>query len=217
LDLAALDRFLLRRHARSRSVLVLNFHRVSPQPNPVWPPLRPELFDRLLSYLQLRCEVTSRRGMSANQNIVPLCVETGEPPLNVRMYDYLAAAPIALLQRLRIPGFTGKLPGEDDAAKRSYGAALSTFLKQSPPAARDAAWKALMESLAGVEPVSPARMMTLADVRAAARDHEIEHILLVEDQPSPSNATIRTRLAVTGDSASEVRLRALGHRPPRRR
>jgi peptidoglycan/xylan/chitin deacetylase (PgdA/CDA1 family) len=197
--------------------------------------------------------------------------------LNVRLYDYLAAAPTALLRRVRIPGFAGKLSGEDDGAKRSYGAALSSFLKQSPPAERDAAWKALMESLAGVEPLSPAGMMSLADVRAAARTHEIgahsythesmeyvsdsfflddlrkcqryfmdhlgnaptiyafpngsyrpqqlevlkdngfKHILLVEDQPSPSNATIRTRLAVTGDSASEVRLRALGHRPPRRR
>jgi peptidoglycan/xylan/chitin deacetylase (PgdA/CDA1 family) len=312
LDLAGLDRFLLRRHARSRSVLVLNLHRVSPRGNPFWPPLHPDLFNGLLSYLQQRCDVTSlarleeehpaaterprvvlsfddgyadfvayamplleRYRMSANQNIVPSCVETGEPPLNVRIYDYLASAPISRIRRLRVPGFAGNLRGEDEVAKQSYGAALSRFFKERPAQERDASWSAFMESMAGVEPARPTSMMSLADVHEAAQNHEIgahsythqsmefvsdsfflddlgrcerfftdhlgaaptiysfpngsyrtqqldllrskgfKHILLVGERPSPSDATVRTRLTVTGTSSSEVLLRALGHRPRR--
>jgi peptidoglycan/xylan/chitin deacetylase (PgdA/CDA1 family) len=40
-------RALARRHA----LLILNLHRVSPQPGPLWPPLHPHLFEDLLRFL----------------------------------------------------------------------------------------------------------------------------------------------------------------------
>jgi peptidoglycan/xylan/chitin deacetylase (PgdA/CDA1 family) len=49
---------LLRAIRRSRGeVVVLNLHRVSPDPNPFWPPLAPDAFQALVAYLDRTCDV----------------------------------------------------------------------------------------------------------------------------------------------------------------
>lgn len=59
--LAALrvDRLLLARRARPELALVLNFHRVSPRPNPYWPAITPSDFRALVAYLQHHAEIVT--------------------------------------------------------------------------------------------------------------------------------------------------------------
>ncbi len=55
--MARVDRLLCGLRAREDVALVLNFHRVSPEPNPYWPPMTPEAFERLVRYLASSCRV----------------------------------------------------------------------------------------------------------------------------------------------------------------
>src|SRR3954449_2945290 len=50
-----IDSLLRRLRAREGAVLILNLHRVSPDWNPYWPPLHPDLFDQLLAFLRPHC------------------------------------------------------------------------------------------------------------------------------------------------------------------
>jgi peptidoglycan/xylan/chitin deacetylase (PgdA/CDA1 family) len=50
---------LRKRIASPDTALVLNFHRISPEANPYWPPMKPQQFDRLLGYLRANCEVVT--------------------------------------------------------------------------------------------------------------------------------------------------------------
>ncbi|HEY8082579.1 MAG TPA: polysaccharide deacetylase family protein [Solirubrobacterales bacterium] len=57
LGLLRVDR-LLQAIRRSRGeVVVLNLHRVSPDPSPFWPPLAPDAFQALVAYLDRTCDV----------------------------------------------------------------------------------------------------------------------------------------------------------------
>lgn len=60
LNAAGLDGALLRRRrAVPGTALILNFHRVTPERNPYWPPMTPQQFDRLLAYLRRHCEIVT--------------------------------------------------------------------------------------------------------------------------------------------------------------
>jgi peptidoglycan/xylan/chitin deacetylase (PgdA/CDA1 family) len=47
------------RAAADGTALVLNFHRVSPERNPYWPPMTPDQLDRLLTELRRHCDVVT--------------------------------------------------------------------------------------------------------------------------------------------------------------
>jgi peptidoglycan/xylan/chitin deacetylase (PgdA/CDA1 family) len=206
---AGMDGRLLRRIRRQGLLTVLNLHRVSPHPDPCWPPLHPDLFEDLVVFLTCHFHVTGfseimespdngpsprprailsfddgyydfveyampilkRYGLTANQNIIPACVESGQPPWTVQLYDFLNAAPRNLINGLRLDGFSGRLRGEEPEHKLRYGLALSRFLKARPRQARTPLWDAIMRVMANiVGPVPTTRMMRLTDVRAAAQE-----------------------------------------------
>ena len=115
------------------NTLILNLHRVSPDANPFWTPMHPQLFDDLLTYLKKSFVVTSLEGLNelgpevpaavlsfddgykdfveyampvmrrhkvkANINVIPMCVETGIPIWNVRLYDFLNRSPRSLIKQ----------------------------------------------------------------------------------------------------------------------
>jgi peptidoglycan/xylan/chitin deacetylase (PgdA/CDA1 family) len=59
---------LLRAIRRSRGeVLVLNLHRVSPDPNPFWPPLVPDAFEALIAFLDRTCDVLTFEELASGQ------------------------------------------------------------------------------------------------------------------------------------------------------
>lgn len=201
------DAGLIERIRRRDLVPVLNFHRVSPERNPFWSPLHPDLFEGLLVFLkryfqavrfdgvdsaergkpiavlsfddgyqdfiEYAMPLLHKHGLQVNQNIIPDCVESGRPPWNVQLTDFLNAAPRTLINELRLPGFPDRLEGEDTDSKTRYGMALSRFLKSRPSCERASLWPAvarLMER-AGDWPMT--RMMNLEEVRQVAASHEI--------------------------------------------
>jgi len=57
LGTARVDRLLRAIRRRRGEVVILNLHRVSPDPSPYWPPLTPDAFRALVSYLVETCDV----------------------------------------------------------------------------------------------------------------------------------------------------------------
>ncbi|MEJ7785289.1 MAG: polysaccharide deacetylase family protein [Solirubrobacteraceae bacterium] len=53
---ARVDRLCARIRAKRDEVLVLNLHRVTPESNPFWPPVTPEAFRSLASFVRTNCD-----------------------------------------------------------------------------------------------------------------------------------------------------------------
>jgi hypothetical protein len=51
---------------RSRALLILNLHRVSPESSPLWPPLHPRLFEYLLRFPRRRAHVVTFADLHAS-------------------------------------------------------------------------------------------------------------------------------------------------------
>lgn len=129
--------------------------------------------DGYYNFVEYAQPLLEKHKLMANLNIIPECADTGKPIWNVRLYDFLNAAPRKLINELRLQGFAETLGDESAASKTRFGIKLSHFLKKRARREREALWphiEALMAK-AGTFPMT--RMMSVDDIRAAARRHEI--------------------------------------------
>jgi peptidoglycan/xylan/chitin deacetylase (PgdA/CDA1 family) len=127
--------------------------------------------DGYYNFLEYAAPLLERRGLRANQNVITGCVASGLPPWNIRLYDFLLAAPRSLVRELRVPGFSHSM-GESDEAKFAYGIALSRHLKLRPAAERAPLFEPIEAAMNRLDfPVT--RMLSADDVRALAKTHEI--------------------------------------------
>ncbi len=200
------DAALLGKIRRENLVTVLNLHQVSPHENPFWSPLKPEIFDYLLSYLKENFEVVpfgeiesakarkplavlsfddgyynfyefaapllKKHALRANMNIIPSCVESGEPMWNIKLYDFLNSASKTLIDEIKLPEFEHRLTGENFAAKVQYGLKISRFLKNRPRREREELWQQI-EDLMNNSDFPKTRMMNREEIREIAETHEI--------------------------------------------
>src|ERR1051326_6660127 len=59
LEMARVDRLLRAIRLSRGEAVILNLHRVSPDPSPFWPPLTPDAFQALVAYLDRTCDVVT--------------------------------------------------------------------------------------------------------------------------------------------------------------
>ena len=114
--------------------------------------------------------ILERHGLRANQNIIPACIERGEPPLNVIMQDFIGRAPRPALRSLKVEGFPFDADRED---RMALGNRMSSFLKTQTIAVQNRLREALLPQLARVAEFRATPMMSLEQVRRAASVHEI--------------------------------------------
>lgn len=103
--------------------------------------------------------ILMKHGLRANQNIIPRCVETGVPPLNVMAQDFVGQAPRELVRELRVEGFSAP-------ADRRFGQRLSHFLKMRPQAEQDRIANELLPQFRRWGEFRPTAMMSLDEVRS---------------------------------------------------
>lgn len=106
-----------------------------------------------------------KHGLRANQNIIPRCVETDLPPLNVIAQDFIGTAPKQMVKALHIDGYAGP-------RDHNFGGQLSHFLKMRPQAEQDKIASQLMPQFRQWEEFVPTPMMSLAEIRGLD-EHEL--------------------------------------------
>jgi peptidoglycan/xylan/chitin deacetylase (PgdA/CDA1 family) len=109
--------------------------------------------------------ILKRHGLRANQNLIPKCIETGLPPLNVLAQDFVGKAPKELVDRIKVEGFSAPRDAR-------FGHRLSHFLKMRPQAEQDRIANELLPVFFAWDAFVPTPMMTLEEV-GAVKDHEL--------------------------------------------
>jgi peptidoglycan/xylan/chitin deacetylase (PgdA/CDA1 family) len=128
--------------------------------------------DGLHDFLEYAVPVLHRHRVPANQNVIIDCVDSGEPPWNLKLYDFLAQAPLSLLRELRIPGFQRRLESTAPEAIMQYGLALSRYLKNRPLAERAPLLQPLQAAMDRAD-VRYTRMMNRKEVQSIAAAHQL--------------------------------------------
>lgn len=109
-----------------------------------------------------------KHDLPCNLNVIGSCAVTGKPPWNIRLYDFLQSMPRNAVNSLSLPGFDHRLVRSGYEDRLRFGLAISHFLKSRSQAERLPLWTILeghMEKAA----FQATRMMTVADIREAAR------------------------------------------------
>lgn len=169
-DLAALLEWLL---ARATFTVLADVPQRSER-DPKRPPVVLSFDDGLADFTTQAMPVLASFGLRANQNVIGEALETGRAPWTIRLVDLLGASPTTAVRRLSVPGFGGALTSDHPGAKERYSADLTNHFKRLAPDAREASWAAVRDALGDVEVERPTRMMSAAEVAAAAAaGHEI--------------------------------------------
>jgi peptidoglycan/xylan/chitin deacetylase (PgdA/CDA1 family) len=135
------------------------------------PGTRPRLVlsfdDGYRDFIDVAMPILDRFKLRANQNVVPACVESGLPPLQVLAADFLGKAPPALIDALELPGF-------DFRDRRRLWPRLSRFLGTKPIAEQSRLADSLRRQFFAWDGFRPTPMMDREAIRqAAAAGHEI--------------------------------------------
>jgi peptidoglycan/xylan/chitin deacetylase (PgdA/CDA1 family) len=137
------------------------------------PPLILSFDDGYHDYLEYAVPLLRKYRLPSNQNVTGDSMLTGRPPAVVRLCDFLAQAPRALIDEIRLPGLSLRLQGDGLGDKARFADALFQFVKMRPRAAAAPAWAAIDTVIAKLDAFRPSRMMTVAEVRQVAGEHEI--------------------------------------------
>lgn len=129
--------------------------------------------DGYYNFVEYAMPLLEKHGIAANMNIIPSCVESGLPPWNIQLYDFLNSAPRQLVNEIRLHGFNYRLNDESENSKIRYGLEISRFLKHRPRIERKELWKEITSVMEKAPEFQMTRMMTAHDIQKAAGRHEI--------------------------------------------
>jgi len=130
--------------------------------------------DGYYDFVEYAAPIMEKHGVKCNLNIVPHCIESGRPPWNVRLYDFLEWAPKEAIGSLDLPGFDRELRSSRPRDKMTWAAALSQFLKNCSHRERRPLWERIeewMESYGGRPEWTP--MLSIEEVREVRDYHQI--------------------------------------------
>lgn len=123
--------------------------------------------DGYADFIQVTMPILARHGIRVNQNVIPQCAETGLPPLNIMIADFIGKAPPEFVRRLDVPGFNA---GDGERLWQR----LDEFIKSRSQTEQEQLAEVLLPQFHAWEGFRPTAMMSVADIgRAAAAGHEI--------------------------------------------
>ena len=122
--------------------------------------------DGYRDFIDITMPLLAKHKVRVNHNVIPGCIESGLPPLNVLAQDFVGKAPAELIDRLEIPGFRMERgPG--------LGLRLSLFITNRPHAEQQQLAASLIPQFRAWDGFRPTPMMSLDDVRQANTEHEL--------------------------------------------
>jgi len=120
-------------------------------------------------FVDIAVPILEKHRVRVNQNIVPAAVESGLPPMNVFLQDFINSAPAALLREVSLPG----LPAGADPANRARSClTCSAAFKTQPIAEQKAQFSQLQPQIARHDNFRPSPMMTIEEIRQLAAAHQ---------------------------------------------
>ena len=126
--------------------------------------------DGYKDYIEIVAPILHKHGVMANQNIIPACVESGYPPMNVMLQDFIGTAPATLLRDIKLPEFEGII--NPDARIKS-GILASAVLKNKPIHEQKILFKKLEEYFMRFDRFQTTRVMNIEDIKQLLANHEI--------------------------------------------
>jgi peptidoglycan/xylan/chitin deacetylase (PgdA/CDA1 family) len=129
--------------------------------------------DGYYNFVEYAMPVLDKYGAPANMNVIPSCAESGLPPWNVQLYDFLNVAPRRLVNEINLPGFSQRLEGDDGDSKVRYGLGISRFLKNRSRRERAELWGHVASVMERAGELKFTRMMSAGEIREASGRHEI--------------------------------------------
>ena len=124
--------------------------------------------DGYKDFIEVAVPIMAKHSVRSNQNVIPGCIETGLPPLNVMAEDFVGKAPKELVRKLVVPGYRIQ-----DDGKGAVSVKLSAFIKNRSIAEQRSLAEVLVPQFRGWHGFRSTPMMTLDEVRQVASFHEI--------------------------------------------
>lgn len=140
-----------------------NFERIKTQK----PKLILSFDDGYKDFIDYAVPILEKHNVRVNQNVIPYCIETGLPPVNVLLQDFIGKAPAELLK---------KIPLEIDTAiidRDKLGIKASFFIKYLPEAEFIPCRAELLRFLINYPEFLCASVMTKKDIMQISPIHEI--------------------------------------------
>jgi len=148
---------------------LVGFDELSRLPASDKPPMIISFDDGYKDFIDIAAPILEKHRVRVNQNVVPAAIESGRPPMNVILQDFINGAPAALLREVPLPG----LPNGADPDNRARSClTCSTVFKSQPIADQKAQFSRLQPRLERFDNFRPSPMMTIEDVRHLAGSHE---------------------------------------------
>lgn len=122
--------------------------------------------DGYKDFIDIACPLLYKYGIRANQNIIPACIESQLPPLNVMAQDFVGKAPIELIKQLKIPGFK-------DLSNHKLGFRISNFIKQKSFEQQETLRDILSPQFFSWNEFKPTLMMNKSEILQAGSIHEM--------------------------------------------
>lgn len=126
--------------------------------------------DGYKDFIDYAMPILDEIGLRANQNVIPGCIASGQPPFNVLVQDFIGKAPAGLVEALDVPGFG---PLSLAIGREALGNRVSGFVKSRPVAEQHVLAEALMPQILRWDDFAWTPMMTLDEVRQTAAVHEL--------------------------------------------
>lgn len=134
------------------------------------PPLILSFDDGYKDFIEIVAPILEKHGVRVNLNVLPGAIESGLPPMNVMLQDFIISAPAALLGETPLPG----LPqGADPENRAAACLRASAALKNRSISEQKTMFAELQRSFSRFEGFRPTQMMTLQDVHEISSIHEV--------------------------------------------
>jgi peptidoglycan/xylan/chitin deacetylase (PgdA/CDA1 family) len=148
---------------------LVGFDELSRLPASDKPPMIISFDDGYKDFVDIAVPILEKHRVRVNQNVVPASIESGRPPLNVILQDFIHTAPAALLLEVPLPG----LPNGADPDNRTKSCLrCSTVFKSQPIAEQKAQFLRLQPQIERLDNFRPSPMMTIEEVRQLAGSHQ---------------------------------------------
>jgi peptidoglycan/xylan/chitin deacetylase (PgdA/CDA1 family) len=124
--------------------------------------------DGYQNFIEFVAPEIENRGIVVNLNIIPKSIESGKPPINVLVQDFIGTAPRELIENLKVPMYKGKL---FDGDRMKFGLNISHHLKNLQIIVQEEIYSFLESQLFNFQEFEFTKMLTLSEIQ------EVMHIV----------------------------------------